>query len=1218
MISRQNEVSAGGYPRVPVLLLLGPAGAGKTWRCVDEIRSELVSAPCGEPLLLLTPRQATFQYEQRLLAQGTLRGYTRLLIAPFERLALEVLDRLRLPAPATLSEQGQTMVLRALLARERQRLRLCQASARFHGFAQELAATLRELNQHQATPKHLSALAQQLGPGTHLGLKLHDLALLWSAYRDWLSERHLHDSEAQVEHATAALRALAERGADRAAGAGLRFGGLWVDGLAEVTPQQLEFLAALVPFCRKATIAFCLEAEDVEGISWLSAWSPVAGAFRRCRERFVSCSGIESRIELLPRSAIQGRFSASPDLAVLEAQWQSPMPRAHTTSDPRTCGPEERRAGTESSFRQPGAIRVIRCASPEAEAIAAARQILAHVHAGGRFRETGILVRRLEDYAAPIRRVFARYEIPFFLDRREPAAHHPVAELTRHAVRLAACGWQLADWLSLLKTGLAAMDMDAVDHLETQALAGPWRVPEHVAHLLSAGAPVAPRETPIPGPGAVVNALLRFTADCCGSVRAEGSGRRQPGIEAAPVPAEVLARALRALWVELDVADQLARWSCAGGLDLETHRPQAIHWAAWEEISGWLDDFELAFQGERSFMSEWLPIVESGLGGLSVGVIPPTLDQVLVGAVDRSRNPDLKLGVVLGMNDGVFPAPVATGGLLTEDDRERLAGFAVPLGASVRDRLALEQYLAYIACTRPSERLVLTWAARDNEDRLLQASPFLDRLLELFPGLNGELAAAAAGSEPVSDLPEAAPGATRVAAASSWSDCLHACEALPLLAQATLAGGTDRASPHVPPASAHESGAAGPCMELLQLPRLEAARDRLQMFRGYGGVAELDPEIAAALYGGVLVTSATQLEQFAQCPFKFFVDGGMRAKERQLFEPDAREEGSFQHEVLAQLHLELQGAGKAWRDLTPEAAADVAEGVARRLAANFHDGLLVAAERGRFRFERMVRRLRQVVAAIVGGMANYQFDPRAVEVEFGRADPDVPAWRVDLLDGHGLECRGKIDRVDLARGEPAANADCVVIDYKSGQARLEPVLVEAGIQLQLQVYLHLLRQMKHPAKVFGVEHIEPRGVFLVQLREHYERAKHRGAPADEDEPPPARPVVRYSGRFEFGILRALDSREGRTRGDMINYRLKKSGGLHGGPQDAMADAAFQAWVLAAEERVRHFGRAIYAGVVRADPYRRGSELACDRCLNKSICRIDPWSHHYRVLRGPDR
>ena len=62
--------------------------------------------------------------------------------------------------------------------------------------------------------------------------------------------------------------------------------------------------------------------------------------------------------------------------------------------------------------------------------------------AGGRFREAAVLLRQMDGYHDHLRRVFTRYEIPFFLDRRRFVAQHPLAELTRSALRAAAFGWQ--------------------------------------------------------------------------------------------------------------------------------------------------------------------------------------------------------------------------------------------------------------------------------------------------------------------------------------------------------------------------------------------------------------------------------------------------------------------------------------------------------------------------------------------------------------------------------------------------------------------------------------------------------------------------------------------------------------------------------------------------------------------------------------------------------
>src|SRR5438105_6291194 len=141
-----------------VRFLLGPAGSGKTFRCLGEIRQELLASAEGPPLVLVAPKQMTYQLERQLLAEPTLCGYTRLHILSFERLAHFIFEQLEQPEPEMLDEEGRVMVLRGLLAEKRHALKLFRASARLTGFAQQLSLTLREVERHQLTPEGLLKL----------------------------------------------------------------------------------------------------------------------------------------------------------------------------------------------------------------------------------------------------------------------------------------------------------------------------------------------------------------------------------------------------------------------------------------------------------------------------------------------------------------------------------------------------------------------------------------------------------------------------------------------------------------------------------------------------------------------------------------------------------------------------------------------------------------------------------------------------------------------------------------------------------------------------------------------------------------------------------------------------------------------------------------------------------------------------------------------------
>src|SRR2546425_11337551 len=131
------------------------------------------------------------------------------------------------------------------------------------------------------------------------------------------------------------------------------------------------------------------------------------------------------------------------------------------------------------------------------------------------------------------------------------------------------------------------------------------------------------------------------------------------------------------------------------------------------------------------------------------------------------------------------------------------------------------------------------------------------------------------------------------------------------------------------------------------------------------------------------------------------------AEERKLFEADAREQGSFQHKILAQFHEELQQEGKRWRDLTPQEARARVGRIARQAADEFREGLFGASDQNRFAARSLAGALEDFIETIIGWMQDYGFDPRSVELAFGGDGDVLPAWEIDLGGGHDLALRRK-------------------------------------------------------------------------------------------------------------------------------------------------------------------------------------------------------------------
>jgi ATP-dependent helicase/nuclease subunit B len=1131
-----------------VRLLLGPAGSGKTFRCLAEARAALEKSPEGPPLLLVAPKQTTFELERRFLADPAVRGYTRFHILSFERLANYIFERLGAKAPGMLDEEGRLMVLRSLLTAKRDKLKVFRASARMNGFARQLSMTLSELQRHNLTPALLRQLDVQRADAGGLNLKLQDLATLMEQYLSWLNEHRVQDADSLPTEAVKTLELLRTpqplpRQSEAAAGA-LRLGALWVDGFAEWSPQELELLAAIVPFCDHVTLTLCLDRVPSGKTSWLSNWSVTREAYEKCRKRLEAVPGVTVVNEVLARNPDASRFERAPALRHLEEYWSEPRPSEHT-----------------------GSISIIACPDPEAEATFAAREILRHVRGGGRYRDVSVLVRRLEGYHDALQRVFSRYEIPYFLDRRESVSHHPLAELTRSALRTVTFQWETEDWFAALKTGLAPAEEKDIDELETEALARGWKGAAWHAPLQM------PRDTGARGEGDEERARRLETARHKVIAPFEKLSLALAEHQNRPTGPQ-LADALREFWRTLSIEDRLQEWSETGA---ETENSaSAVHATVWDQMNRWLSNIELAFPREPLHLKEWLPIMEAGLSNLTVGVIPPALDQILIGTIDRSRNPDVKVTFVLGLNETIFPHPPDAPVLLTDSDRAELERRGIYLGTTAQRQLARERYYAYIAFTRARERLVVTYALHDANGSPLNPSPFVSQLQQLFPELK------------VDTCP----------AENDWRDCEHVSELIVPLLKARI-GANDG------PLSRWE--------RLVQFPRLAAVvLGQLQQFNRPVTDDSLAPELAADIYGPVLKTSVSRIEQFAACPFRFFVHSGLRAQERKLFELDAKEQGSFQHDVLAAFHDELHAEHKRWRDITPAEARERVARIANGVVASYRAGLLQASEQTRFLAKVLTRSLQDFIETLVSWMRQqYQFDPAKVELPFG--DDKFPAWIISLSAGQSLQLEGRIDRVDLSPSEIAGHAWCVVVDYKSSHKQLDSLMIEHGLQLQLAAYLNVLRRWPDPHGLFGVQRLMPAGVFYVNLRGKYERDHNRNHALANREA--ARKLAyRHIGRFDAATLKLLDSRFDATEGDQFNYRKKKNGELHKGSREAMATAELEALLDSVEANLKKMGEEIFAGVTRVHPFRKGAFTACTYCEYRPICRFDPWTQSYRVLK----
>lgn len=177
--------------------------------------------------------------------------------------------------------------------------------------------------------------------------------------------------------------------------------------------------------------------------------------------------------------------------------------------------------------------------------------------------------------------------------------------------------------------------------------------------------------------------------------------------------------------------------------------------------------------------------------------------------------------------------------------------------------------------------------------------------------------------------------------------------------------------------------------------------------------------------------SATSLQQYAECPFRYFLSfvlGVHVTGEPDEERHDPRERGSAVHNVLERLVRAAIDTGKPpgqpWTaEEHARARAMLSEGAERMVAGGKAGRAAVWA----VHVTRWRRQLRQMLLADDAYRAAQAARPLAVEHGFGR-DGQNPPLTLDLPDGQ-VELAGYVDRIDRTE-----TGELVVIDYKTGKS----------------------------------------------------------------------------------------------------------------------------------------------------------------------------------------
>ncbi|NGZ73829.1 helicase-exonuclease AddAB subunit AddB [Saccharibacillus alkalitolerans] len=1159
---------------------LGRSGSGKTSRIMDEIRFNMRKDPLGPPLLLIVPEQSTFQAEYELFAGKEGGGSLRAQVLSFHRLAYRVMQETGGSALTAIGDEGKRMLLYRLLRERRGDLRLFGASSEQPGFIAKLNDLYTELKRYKIDSGVLEEHMQDLVSAGHSPLLREKLEDALPVYRDFESRL----SELYVDSEDTLIR-LARQLGDSSL---VRNAEIWIDGFYGFTPREYEVIGGLLNSAKTVVCTLTLDRpyDGGEQPGELDLFHQTGMTYRKLRQ-LAEALEVGCEVELAQEGPLP-RFETSPLLGVLESRLRG---------DRRAA---ERAASEGARLNADGELGITLHAADNrrAEADAAAREMLRLAREkGARYRDMAVFVRNLDDYEAVLAPVLEDYGIPVFTDRRKSVLHHPLAEFVRAALDVVQYRWRYEDVFRCVKTDLLLPENDGItrddmDRLENFVLASgirgtrwtdgrPWRDAPKLS-LDDEGRPVVEEEE------ADVRERMERLEACRDRIAAPLAA-----FEHALKTAGTARAMCEAVYLMLEAAEVPQRLDRMGREAADAGDPLAadVHRQIWSALLDLLDQIAELIDSEEVSVEEFAGMLETGIAGLTLGLVPPALDRVLLGDMERTRPLNIKYAFVLGLNDGIVPLAPVQGGLLSEPERTRLAESGLELSPGSERRMLDERLFIYHTLTAASHKLWLSYALGDDEDKPLLPSEIVLELRAAFPFV---------GERRESGLP--APGM----APSEYRRFVTLPEStLPhLLAQLRLW----KAGTEIDPLWWDVLGA------YQERPEWDALlRSRLASLVYTNKSDRLTRETSMELYGRKLRSSVSRMEKFTACAFSHFASHGLRLKERQLYKLNAPDIGQLFHAALSDIATRLRLENRSWGSLTVEECLAEARSSVDKIAPRLQGEILFSTSR----YGYISRKLMDIVgraSIILGEHARRgDFEPLGIEVDFGPGK-DIPPLVFELGNGCTMEIVGRIDRVDVAEGEEGLLLR--VIDYKSSDKDLKLHEVYYGLSLQMLTYLDVL--LTHAEEWIGAPAL-PAGTLYFHVQNPLLASPNgmtRDAAAQEM-------LKRFKMKglvlADPDVVAKMDRTLTSGQSPVIPVAVKKDGGFYS--SSAVADPRqWESLLKGVRRNIAGIGRRITDGESEARPYRIQQEKACDFCPYHSVCQFDESLDHagYNHLNKPGK
>ncbi len=1109
-------------------------GNNKTSKTSEIVDIAKVFQQNGEKTVVIVPEQTTLSTEKKLIE--SLSSILNVQVYSFLRLSNKVFQESGLRNFVNLEETGKLMLLKRIILKNEKKFKYYRKSAIRQGFVTELSDMISDLYKNNITMTELEELINSESISEVIKLKLSDIKLILEEYDDFLANEFISSDDT--------LDILANRIEESTY---LKDINVIIDGFFSLTEQEYRVLENLVKNIKSLTVTFNVNVS--KGTSYFDSLNKFDPYFEP-KKMVNNITKIlqDNNYKDINVKVASEKVEQKNDLMYLKQnflKFRNFEPFGEKTEN----------------------IELILSKNKIEECKTIAMKICEYKDKGYTYNDIKVICGDIGDYKTILQGVFEQFGIPYFIDEKDSIYMNSLTQLVLGLFNVVCSNYYFENVMNLLKIDLFISDEFTDNEIEL-----------FENYLIEYGIKGYMFEKPF----VYGKKNKRYVIDDINLTREKLVSKVQSFTNELSITKKHNVKLLATNVINFldsnnicEKLDNIIKVADERG-DLRRKREYEQIWDKFIEL---LEKIVDILGSEEVTIKEFAEILSSGLEAESIGLIPLSQNEVVVGDYQRSKFSKCEIVFIMGARDDAFPVRPKENSVISDSEKDILKKHNDKVVTS--SELFLKQnLLIYDIVTLANEKLIVSYPFYTLKGDVNTEAQIVKKIMAIFKDI-----------EPITD--EFIYPLNKNAMFYFVSKLIKKKQS-----------GVNLSEKELEFISLYEND--------------ENYKEKVEVIekvtKGYKPEQILSIEAINNLYNHKMVSSVSKLERYAKCPFAYFLDYNLKIRDREFFEVEYADIGTVFHFILDRFIVYVEKNNIDYKDITEEMISKIVDDMIDSL----DDDEFIFVFRHSHRYSYYLDRMKEIAKSSINALVYHrncgEFNIAASEFTFGQNN--ISQIVINIDDKNEVILTGKVDRIDIY--EDGDKKYVKILDFKTGSKTFKEKEVEIGVQLQLLTYLDII--LKKGTEIFGnidttylaggVYYFEIKSATLSEDKYKNEVIKNKLSSEDIKKLLLKEFMLDGVTNHDLDLIKKIDNKLGTndsekivTKSDIIKADITAKGELSK-KSSTISSEKFDELREVVNKNIYKLSSEIFNGRIDID-YNKSSELkACEYCNFSSICKRD--------------